>query len=92
MQRLLTIWDDLRSSLWFTPAVITIVAIAVAYGVLRVDRYVADSDLAPLAWAFSGGADSARQILSTIAGSMITLTGVTFSITLAALTLAAGQY
>ena len=90
--RVLALWDDLRSSLWFTPGILVSLAIALAWGVLRVDRWVGSTDLATVAWAFSGGPDSARQLLSTLAGSMMTLTGVTFSITLAALALAAGQY
>jgi uncharacterized membrane protein len=90
--RLVARWDDLRSSLWFTPGILVISAIVLAWGVLRVDRWVASTELAQVAWAFSGGPDSARQLLSTLSGSMMTLTGVTFSITLAALALAAGQY
>lgn len=92
IERLLARWDSLRSSLWFTPGILVVLAIALAWGVLRVDRWVASTELATVAWAFSGGPDSARQLLGTLSGSMMTLTGVTFSITLAALALAAGQY
>ena len=41
---------------------------------------------------FTGGANSARVVLSTIAGSMITVAGTTYSITIVALTLASTQF
>ncbi len=45
-----------------------------------------------LVWLYAGGAEGTRTLLSTIAGSMITIAGVTFSITIVALTLAASQF
>lgn len=92
MRRPAGIWEDVRSSLWFIPGILTLGGALLAWSLLRLDRYTQDSDLDPLAWAYGGGADSAREILSTIAGSIITITGVTFSITVVALVLAAGQY
>lgn len=92
MRKPAAIWEDVQTSLWFLPGVFTTGGAALAWTVLRLDRWAADSELAPIAWAFSGGADSARQLLSTIAGSVITITGVTFSMTMVALVLAAGQY
>jgi len=41
---------------------------------------------------FGAGAEGSRGLLSAIAGSMITVAGVTFSITVVALTLASSQY
>jgi uncharacterized membrane protein len=41
---------------------------------------------------FGASSEGARTILATIAGSMITVSGVTFSITIVALSLAANQY
>lgn len=41
---------------------------------------------------YSGGPDGAREVLGVIAGSMITIAGVVFSITIVALTLASGQF
>lgn len=43
-------------------------------------------------WLFGAGAAGARGMLETIAGSMITIAGVAFSITIVALTLASSQY
>ena len=41
---------------------------------------------------YTGGPDGARAILSTIAGSMITIAGVSFSIVIVALSLASNQF
>jgi uncharacterized membrane protein len=41
---------------------------------------------------FSGGADGARGVLSAVAGSLITVTGVVFSVTIVALQLASSQF
>ena len=41
---------------------------------------------------FTGGADGARTVLSTIAGAMISVTGLVFSITMVVLQLASSQY
>jgi uncharacterized membrane protein len=43
-------------------------------------------------WIYSGGPEGAREVLSTIASSMITVAGVVFSITIVALTLASQQF
>jgi len=43
-------------------------------------------------WLFGGGAEGARGVLSTIAGSLITVTGVVFSVTIVALQLASSQF
>lgn len=87
-----TMWDDLRSSLWFLPGMMTVGAVVAAWSLLRADRWVVASELELGPWGYGGGADSARQVLATIAGSIMTVTGVTFSITMVALVLAAGQY
>ena len=43
-------------------------------------------------WIYSGGPDGARTVLSVIAGSMITVAGVVFSITIVVLSLASSQF
>jgi uncharacterized membrane protein len=43
-------------------------------------------------WIYSGGPDGARTVLSVIAGSMISVAGVVFSITIVVLTLASSQF
>ena len=43
-------------------------------------------------WLYSGGPDGAGTVLSVIAGAMITVAGVVFSITIVVLTLASSQF
>lgn len=43
-------------------------------------------------WLYNGGAAQASSVLSTIAASMMTITGVVFSMTLVAMTLASSQF
>ncbi len=43
-------------------------------------------------WAYSGGPEGARSLLSTIAGSMITAASVTFSLASVALSISSQQY
>ncbi len=84
MHTLRRVRDRLLGSFWFVPLTITLGAVGLALLLLWVQQ--------PHAGAVGPDADGARAILSTIAGSMVTLVGVTFSMTLVALTLAAGQY
>ncbi|HVM08564.1 MAG TPA: DUF2254 domain-containing protein [Acidimicrobiales bacterium] len=81
--------EQLRASLWFVPAVAVAGAVVVAAFLSRVD--VGDEGLLSRA-AFPGGAESARAILQTIAGSVITVTGVVFSLTVVTLQLASTQF
>jgi uncharacterized membrane protein len=82
-------WTLLRGSLWFVPGVIV-----VSYGLLAGALLLVDGSLATALEGsiFSGGADGARALLSTIAGSMITVAGVGFSVTIVALVLASTQF
>jgi uncharacterized membrane protein len=82
-------WDSVRSSFWFIPSLLVGGAAAVAFAALSLDEAV--SKEWAQGWIYSGGAEGARTILGTIAGSMITTAGVVFSITLVALTLASSQ-
>jgi hypothetical protein len=45
-----------------------------------------------LSWVYTGGPEGARAVLSTVAGSMIAVAGVTFSITIVSLTLESQQF
>lgn len=84
--------EAVSTKLWPIPLA-TIVGAVIA-GVLlpildaRVDSELPDPILAAL---FNGGPDSARAVLSTIAGSLITATSLTFSLTVVALQLASNQ-
>jgi len=93
MQRLIIIWDKLKSSFWFVPIVIVVVGILSALSLLYFDRYLDDYQPKGIfQFVFSGSVESARIVLSTIAGAMIGVAGTVFSITLVALSLATNQF
>jgi uncharacterized membrane protein len=83
-------WVVLRNSFWFLPGLMVVAAVVVAALAVAVDVALAGTALPP--WVYTGGADGARSLLSTIAGSMVTVAGVGFSITIVALVLASTQF
>jgi uncharacterized membrane protein len=78
--------------LWFVPSVIVLAAVLLALALVESGQLV-ELELAHR-WprVFGAAAEGARSMLSAIAGSMITVAGVVFSVTLVALSLAASQY
>ena len=89
--RLRSWWYDVGSSLWFLPAVLTAVAVVLAFLTVRLDRTVLLERRAEVRWLFGGGSEGARGVLEAIAGTMVTVTALVFSITVVALQLAASQ-
>jgi uncharacterized membrane protein len=81
----------MRDSLWFIPAALTVLAAVLAFVMVKVDRAVSWQGHSGF-WLFGGTADGAREVLSTIAGSLITVTGVIFSVTTVTLQLASSQF
>jgi uncharacterized membrane protein len=77
--------ESLRSSLWFVPAVCVVLAAAAAQVLVHLQP-------GSTTWLFGGGPESARTLLSTLAASMITFLGLTFSITMVVLQLTSSQY
>lgn len=90
--RLLNLWEKLRSSYWFLPSVMALGAIACALFLGLLDR----TWNAGLSEAFAllpgNEPEGARAFLSTVAGATITVTGVVFSVTIVALSLASQQF
>lgn len=86
------IWARLRESLWFVPTLIVLTAIVLAVGMIELSSVVSEEVLQRWPRVFGAGAEGARGMLSAIAGSMITVAGVTFSITMVAVTQASTQY
>lgn len=90
--RLIKLWNDLQSSYYFIPSLMAIGAILLAMITSHIDKTWGYELAEKLGWFYSNKADGARAILTTIAGSMMTVASVTFSITMVAVTSAAGQY
>ncbi len=86
-------WYRLQASFWFLPAITATAAVLLSLATVAVDRggYLY-TDGAVQWWIYRGGADGARTVLSVIAGSMITVAGVVFSITIVVLSLASSQF
>ncbi len=83
--------DALRERLWFWPAACAVLAVVAAESLVRLDRALDQNNARPI-WVFSGNADAARSVLSTIASATMTVLGVTLSITLAVFALTAQGY
>lgn len=87
--RLRARWLDLVDGFWFVPAAVALAYVFLALGLIAIDRSGGDGGVDA---AFGGDAEAARGILSTIAGSLITVAGLTFSLTIVVLTLVSSQF
>jgi uncharacterized membrane protein len=93
MEKLKTLWHDIRDSLWFVPSLVTIGCGAAAILLIRFNsRILGDIDAREYWWLFGGGSDGAQSVLQVISGSIITVTGVVFSVTMIVLQLASSQF
>ncbi|MEO7152196.1 MAG: DUF2254 domain-containing protein [Burkholderiaceae bacterium] len=82
----------LGETFWLLPAALTMVGIFGAVGLVHLDRIGAVPHwLIDGEWVYNGGGTGARTLLGAIAASSIGVAGTVFSITIAALSLAAGQ-
>jgi len=92
MLKVTQVWQNLRSSLWFLPGVVVVMAVALALTLIEIDTAIDHDVFARWPRVFGSGADGTRGLLTTIASSMVTVVGVVFSITVVALSLASSQY
>ncbi|MGD9753515.1 MAG: DUF2254 domain-containing protein [Acidimicrobiia bacterium] len=89
--RFLALADRVRASLFVLPTVCVLAAAGLALGSIHLDRRLGDES-ARLPLGFSSTVDSARAVLSTVAGATITVAGIAFSIALLVIQLASSQY
>jgi len=83
---------SIRSSLWFVPSLMVLGAVVLALGLIEIDQRF-DALLGErFPKLLTNEAEGARGVLNAIAGSMATVAGVVFSITIVALSLASTQY
>lgn len=85
------LWERVRSGFWFLPSVMAGAAVALAFVSVAVDKPVTEWLTLKWGWTFTGGGEGASAVLGVIAGSMITIAGVVFSMTLVALSLTSSQ-
>lgn len=82
--------DRLRVSLWLVPTLCVVGAVGLSLGTEALDAHLSREDSA---WyLFRGGPEGAREVLSTVASSMMTFTGLVFSVTMLVLQQASNQY
>lgn len=86
------IMEDIRDSYWLVPGLLAFVGLTLGLALVLLDARLGEQWLGRYEWFYGSRPAGARQILATIAGSTITVAGVVFSITLAAVTYASGQY
>jgi len=93
MRAQLSYWlYNIRTGFWFLPAVISALAVVLAPIVLAIDRSLPNDWAPAIDWLFQANPDGSRLFLSTIAGSMMTVTSLVFSLTLLTLTMASSQF
>ena len=92
MNRIKIFWSNLRGSFWFVPSLIVAFSAALAMALIEADSTSITRWMEGWPRVFGVGASGAHGMLSTIAGSMMTVVGVTFSMTLVTLALASSQY
>jgi uncharacterized membrane protein len=85
------LWYRLTAGLWVLPALMSASAVALAIVTLTLDHSFRLKWLDQFDSAFAVGPEGARLVLSSIAGSMITVASLVFSMTLVTLTLASSQ-
>ena len=90
--RIRKLGNQLREAFWLLPGAMVLGGILLAFGLLGLDQsgrlpaWLIESH-----WLYNGGGTGARTLLGAIASSTIGVAGTVFSITIAALSLAAGQ-
>lgn len=84
--------ERLTGSLWFVPGLIVMLCAVLAVLLVLASTWVDGETLARYPRLFGADAESSRSMLSTIASSIITVAGVTFSITVLAVSQASSQY
>ncbi len=82
--------ERVRTGFWFIPLVAVLAAWAASASMHRLDQWLGGDR--PAFLAYDGDSTQAALVLSTIAGSTLTFTGIVFSITAVALQLGSSQF
>ncbi len=85
--------EALQTQLWPVPALAVLAALLLGLWLPELEASF-DAEISPQAgqWIFGGDAAAARSLLGTIAQSLITVTSLTFSLTVVTLQLASSQF
>jgi uncharacterized membrane protein len=90
--RLQSLYDNLADSFWFVPALMACLAGGFALASVALDHAIGSEWVQDIGWVWSGGADGARGVLSVIAGSVMTVVSIVFSLTITALAQTSSQF
>ena len=88
---ILNFFSELRASYWYIPLLLAIFSLLLALLTLQLDHLFVWHWLGYIGWFHASNPEGARSILSTIASSMITVAGVSFSMTIVAVAFAGSQ-
>ncbi len=84
--------SDLADTFWLIPGLMVMAGVLGAIGMVSLDGSgIVPQSLLDGPWLYNGGGTGARTLLGAVASSTIGVAGTVFSITIAALSLAAGQ-
>ncbi len=87
LSRISAFADRLRSSLFFIPMICVVGAVLLGEVMLGVDTLIPGIDS-----RFTATVDSARTVLTTVAGATLAFAGIAFSVSLLLISLASSQY
>ena len=90
--RFSNILEVIHTSFWFIPSIMLFIAVVTAFLGIGIDKNLEVDFNSTFQFLLDVGPEGARSVLATIAGSMITVAGVTFSITIVSLSLASSQF
>ena len=85
-------WARLNANYWFFPATFSILAAILAFVMIALDRSGSAEWLNDVSWLVPARPKGAADMLTVMAGSMIGVASTVFSITIAAVAYASGNY
>lgn len=83
--------NRLFSTYWFVPSIVTVGAFGLGLGLVAIDTAF-PAATSWLGFAYGGGAEGARALLTAVAGSTITVVSVVFSVMVVALTVSSQHF
>jgi uncharacterized membrane protein len=90
--KLAHVWTSLLSTYWFIPSLLAVGGVVLAFAVLAIDKGADPETVNALRFVYSGGPEGSRTVLNAIATTTMNTAGVAFTVTIAALSLASGQF
>jgi uncharacterized membrane protein len=87
-----TFFLRVRQSYWFWPSVLAVAALFAGWGMVSLDAAWANAWIRETELMRPMGVDGARQLLATVAGAILSVAGVAFSVTIVAVSFASANY